>query len=155
MGGGGCRRRPWGPARCPPACWPPPALPVPLQELRAAGREPYAYTFPRTHTAAQLQELHAGLGEGQVAEGASVAVAGRVMSRRFMGKLAFFKLVDASGSIQVRRWQGPVHAWPAPTQPGPLSCAADPAHSLPLPPPATRSSLSLTHTCHPRHAAVH
>ncbi|EFN55794.1 hypothetical protein CHLNCDRAFT_57712 [Chlorella variabilis] len=71
------------------------------EELRAAGREPYAYTFPRTHTAAQLQELHAGLGEGQVAEGASVAVAGRVMSRRFMGKLAFFKLVDASGSIQL------------------------------------------------------
>lgn len=36
-----------------------------------------------------------------MAEGASVAVAGRVMSRRFMGKLAFFKLVDASGSVQV------------------------------------------------------
>ena len=34
-----------------------------------------------------------------------VAVAGRVLSRRFMGKLAFFKLVDASGSIQVRAAQ--------------------------------------------------
>jgi lysyl-tRNA synthetase class II len=75
-----------------------------LQELRAAGREPYAYSFPRTHTAADLHRLHAELGAGAVAEGAEVAVAGRVMSRRFMGKLAFFKLVDASGSIQVGAW---------------------------------------------------
>lgn len=72
-----------------------------VQELRAAGREPYAYNFPRTHSAAELQTLHAGLADGAVAEGAAVAVAGRVMSRRIMGKLAFFKLVDATGSIQV------------------------------------------------------
>jgi lysyl-tRNA synthetase class II len=26
------------------------------------------------------------------------------MSRRFMGKLAFFKLVDASGAIQASKW---------------------------------------------------
>ncbi|KAL4419492.1 hypothetical protein ABPG77_002278 [Micractinium sp. CCAP 211/92] len=71
------------------------------EELRAAGREPYAYTFPRTHSAAELQALHADLADGAVAEGASVAVAGRVMSRRIMGKLAFFKLVDATGSIQL------------------------------------------------------
>ncbi|KAL4853325.1 Lysine--tRNA ligase [Chlorella vulgaris] len=63
------------------------------EDLRAAGREPYAYNFQRTHTAAELHQLHAGLGDGLVAEGASVSVAGRVMSRRFMGKLAFFKLL--------------------------------------------------------------
>ena len=76
---------------------------LPPQELRSAGREPYAYTFLRTHTTADLQSLHTSLPDGEVAEGAAVAVAGRVMSRRFMGKLAFFKLVDAEGSIQVRR----------------------------------------------------
>lgn len=81
-------------------------LPCALQELRAAGRDPYAYGFPRTHTAAQLQQLYTELPDGEVAEGATVAVAGRVMSRRFMGKLAFFKLVDASGSIQVRARPG-------------------------------------------------
>ena len=32
---------------------------------------------------------------------AEIAVAGRVMARRFMGKLAFMSLVDDSGSIQV------------------------------------------------------
>ena len=79
----------------------PPAFLAAVQELRAAGREPYAYGFPRTHTAAELQQLYADLADGAVAEGACVAVAGRVMSRRFMGKLAFFKLVDASGSVQV------------------------------------------------------
>ena len=86
------------------ACEPPPSRAPPcLQELRAGGLEPYAYTFARTHSAAELQALHAGLGDGEVAEGeVAVAVAGRVMSRRFMGKLAFFSLVDASGSIQVR-----------------------------------------------------
>jgi aspartyl/asparaginyl-tRNA synthetase len=30
-----------------------------------------------------------------------VAVAGRIMARRFMGKLAFMSLVDDSGSIQI------------------------------------------------------
>lgn len=34
----------------------------------------------------------------------AVAVAGRVMARRVMGKLAFCRLVDASGSIQVGGW---------------------------------------------------
>jgi lysyl-tRNA synthetase class 2 len=71
-------------------------------ELRRAGQEPYAYTFPRTHTAAELQEQHAGLGDGEAAAGGGeVSVAGRVMARRVMGKLAFARLVDASGAIQL------------------------------------------------------
>ena len=38
----------------------------------------------------------------QVAEdGASVSVAGRVIARRFMGKLAFAMLTDDSGEIQL------------------------------------------------------
>ena len=80
---------------------PRPPTPAWPQELRAAGRDPYAYTFQRSHTTAELQAAYADLADGAVAEGASVAVAGRVLTRRFMGKLAFFKLVDASGSIQV------------------------------------------------------
>jgi lysyl-tRNA synthetase class II len=34
-------------------------------------------------------------------QGRQVAVAGRVMARRFMGKLAFLALTDDSGSIQI------------------------------------------------------
>eukprot|EP00887_Chlorella_sp_A99_P007861 scaffold20.g7861.t1 len=71
-------------------------------ELRAAGKDPYAYSFQRSHTAAELQALHAELGPGEeAAGGGEVAVAGRIMARRVMGKLAFCRLVDASGSIQL------------------------------------------------------
>ncbi len=34
-------------------------------------------------------------------QGKEIAVAGRVMARRFMGKLAFMSLTDDSGSIQI------------------------------------------------------
>ncbi|CAL5224424.1 g7107 [Coccomyxa viridis] len=72
------------------------------QELRDAGKEPYAYSFERTHMAAALHEQFASLENGCEAElEAEIAVAGRVMARRFMGKLAFMSLVDDSGSIQV------------------------------------------------------
>lgn len=36
---------------------------------RAAGKEPYAYSFQRTHKAAQLQTLYADLPAGEVREG--------------------------------------------------------------------------------------
>ena len=42
-----------------------------------------------------------GLSRGGLVPQAEIAVAGRVMARRFMGKLAFMSLVDDSGSIQV------------------------------------------------------
>ncbi|GAB4819350.1 hypothetical protein N2152v2_006396 [Parachlorella kessleri] len=73
------------------------------EELRAGGQEPYAYTFQRTHSARQLQELYPReqLGDGQELPEVEVAVAGRVMARRVMGKLAFCRLVDASGEIQL------------------------------------------------------
>ena len=39
---------------------------VQVAELRAAGKDPYAYSFQRTHTAQQLQEEFAGLEDGEV-----------------------------------------------------------------------------------------
>ena len=70
--------------------------------LRAAGREPYAYSYARTHTAAALAAQHADLADGAVADlPAPVSVAGRVMARRVMGKLAFIKVADESGSLQL------------------------------------------------------
>lgn len=71
------------------------------EELRTAGREPYAYTFDRTHSAQELQDLHKDLGNGEQLNDISVSVAGRIMARRVMGKLAFARLVDASGAIQL------------------------------------------------------
>jgi len=69
-------------------------------ELRALGIEPYAYGFRVTHKAASLQETYGDLpAGGTVAE--TVQVAGRIMARRVLGKLAFFTLQDDSGTIQL------------------------------------------------------
>ncbi|CAI5481900.1 unnamed protein product [Closterium sp. Yama58-4] len=73
-----------------------------VEALRAEGRNPFAYTFPRTHRAAELQERFRALGSGEQAEGGEVvAVAGRVVARRVMGKLAFLTLRDEETSIQL------------------------------------------------------
>jgi hypothetical protein len=69
-------------------------------DLRQAGRNPYAYTFPRSHGAAELQAAHADLADGEERRDVQVAVAGRIMARRVMGKLAFCRLQDATGDIQ-------------------------------------------------------
>lgn len=71
------------------------------QALRQAGLEPYAYTYDRTAAAAELQAAHAGLSPGQADEAARVRVAGRVMLRRVMGRLAFARLEDSSGAVQL------------------------------------------------------
>ena len=70
------------------------------KKLAALGQGPYALGFEPTHRNASLQVQYADLANGQEAPDA-VAVAGRVMTRRVMGKLAFFTLADESGSIQL------------------------------------------------------
>ncbi len=68
-----------------------------VEELRAAGIDPYPPRSHPTHTAAAVRAL---LSEG--AEGSHVTVAGRVVGGiRRMGKLAFIHLQDGSGHIQL------------------------------------------------------
>ena len=68
--------------------------------LEQLGQGPYALTFEPSHRMAELQADHADLPNGEERE-LSVAVAGRVMTRRVMGKLAFFTLADETGTIQL------------------------------------------------------
>jgi lysyl-tRNA synthetase class 2 len=68
-----------------------------LTALRERGVEPYAYEFDPTHSAAAALELAP---EGDE-EGAVVRVAGRLVSRRDMGKSTFAHLADRSGRIQL------------------------------------------------------
>ncbi len=68
--------------------------------LKEIGQEPYALGFSPTHKNAELQAQHADLPNGQERK-ITVSVAGRVLTRRVMGKLAFFTLADQSGSIQL------------------------------------------------------
>ena len=68
--------------------------------LAALGQGPYGLRFEPSHRTAELQEAHADLARGEERD-VAVAVAGRVMTRRVMGKLAFFTLADESGPIQL------------------------------------------------------
>ncbi|MBA4737440.1 MAG: lysine--tRNA ligase, partial [Synechococcus sp.] len=70
------------------------------QALADLGQGPYALNFEPTHRMAALQEAHADLPNGEERK-VTVSVAGRVMTRRVMGKLAFFTLADETGTIQL------------------------------------------------------
>jgi lysyl-tRNA synthetase class 2 len=70
------------------------------EALRASGIEPWAVRFDRTHLAAALHAEHAGLEPGG-SSGITVRIAGRLMTTREQGKLAFGDLVDGSGKIQL------------------------------------------------------
>jgi len=67
-----------------------------LDRMRAAGQEPFAYSFDRTHTAA---EAVAALGDAE--EGPAVSVAGRLVSWRSQGKTAFAHVADMDGRVQL------------------------------------------------------
>lgn len=71
-----------------------------VEQIKQLGANPYAYRWEITHTAAQLQEMFVDLESGAEAD-LQVAIAGRIMARRFMGKLAFCTLQDESGKIQL------------------------------------------------------
>lgn len=80
--------------------------------MRAAGAEPYAFSYDPNRTTARLAaaydgklapgeedtaNTHCGLGPDE-----EVAVAGRITARRVFGKLAFFSLQDDTGELQLQ-----------------------------------------------------
>lgn len=67
-----------------------------LNALRAAGKDPYAVTsYARDCTAGTIKD------EFERLENTEVRIAGRMMSRRDMGKANFIDVADGSGRIQV------------------------------------------------------
>lgn len=67
-----------------------------LSELQQNGRDPFEVTkYNRTHTSQQIKDSYAEL------EGQSVSVAGRLMSKRGMGKVGFCHMQDIDGQIQL------------------------------------------------------
>ena len=75
-----------------------------LQALQAAGYDPYpAAGWNVTHHAADVTSQYADAEHDPDAEGTEpirASLAGRLVSKRVMGKAAFFHLQDASGRIQ-------------------------------------------------------
>jgi lysyl-tRNA synthetase class 2 len=71
-----------------------------LEALRNAGIEPFKISFDRTHDIGDLLTKHVEIAADE-STGEKVRVAGRVMSLRRLGKLAFADLQDATGKIQL------------------------------------------------------
>jgi len=71
-----------------------------VEALRESGIEPYPPNFEPNATAAGIAAAHSDLADGEES-GVEVAVAGRLMGLRHVGKLAFGVLQDASGRIQL------------------------------------------------------
>lgn len=66
-----------------------------LRELQEQGKNPFEITkFNRTHTSEDIEKHYDEL------EGKDVTVAGRIMSKRIMGKASFCHIQDATGKIQ-------------------------------------------------------
>ncbi len=66
-----------------------------LSELQAQGKNPYVITkYDQTHHAAEIKDNFESL------EGKNVTIAGRMMSKRIMGKASFCHLQDLTGNIQ-------------------------------------------------------
>ena len=72
-----------------------------LADLQAAGRDPYTITkYDQTDFAAALQEEFKEL-PAESETGKTVSLAGRMMSKRVMGKASFAHLLDRDGQIQI------------------------------------------------------
>lgn len=71
-----------------------------VEQLKRLNLVPYAYKWKSTNTAADLQDKYIDLKDGEEID-LEVAIAGRIIARRVFGKLAFFKLQDETGTIQL------------------------------------------------------
>ncbi|MEX0719159.1 MAG: lysine--tRNA ligase [Balneolaceae bacterium] len=73
-----------------------------LNELQKLGVNPYPYSFEVTDTSKQIKADPSLIrDEEKNPDTKPVAIAGRVMNRRIMGKASFFNLQDSEGTIQV------------------------------------------------------
>lgn len=77
-----------------------------LRRIQEKGYQPYLTSFDRKHTASQVLGLpEAAFAQAETGRNTIYALAGRVRSRRMMGKAGFLHLEDETGRIQfyVRR----------------------------------------------------
>ena len=72
-----------------------------LARLREEGIEPFPHEFDGRTEIAAVREAHDGLEAGAETD-SSYRVAGRITSRRDMGRTAFLDLVDGSGKLQLQ-----------------------------------------------------
>lgn len=67
-----------------------------LEELKENGQDPFSISkFDKTHSSVQV------VNEFDTLEGKEVSVAGRIVSKRVMGKASFCHILDAEGKVQL------------------------------------------------------
>ena len=71
-----------------------------IDDIRAAGGEPYPYRFDRSDSLSEIRSRHSDLEAGSETDD-RVSVAGRVMLARDSGKLIFLTIRDRSDEIQL------------------------------------------------------
>lgn len=70
-----------------------------LHALKELGLNPFPHNFKPTHKAAEILKTFNALEPGQQVQG-EFKMAGRLMTKRDMGKAAFFNFQDQTGSLQ-------------------------------------------------------
>jgi lysyl-tRNA synthetase, class II len=71
-----------------------------LEELRAAGVDPFPHAFPGVQPIAEVKAPHADLAPGAETD-VRARIAGRLAARRGQGRAAFLDVVDRSGRMQL------------------------------------------------------
>ena len=72
-----------------------------MEDLRAMGIDPFGQAFERTANSKTLNdEFGSSTKEEIAANTKTVKIAGRIMSKRRMGKIGFIHLLDKYGQIQ-------------------------------------------------------
>ncbi|MEX1011145.1 MAG: lysine--tRNA ligase [Balneolaceae bacterium] len=73
-----------------------------LEKLRNSGVDPYPHSWEVSHSSKEIRHYEMDLiREEDPSTGTEVSVAGRIMTRRIMGKASFFNLQDSEGTIQI------------------------------------------------------
>ena len=73
-----------------------------MNALREAGIDPFGKGYERTHRSEELRTLYGEKTSEELDEiNAEVSIAGRIMSKRRMGKIGFMHILDRDGKIQV------------------------------------------------------
>lgn len=73
-----------------------------LAKLQAEGNNPFEITkFDKTHSSKQIIDNFVDPVEGEEPQPQIVAIAGRMISRRIMGKASFCHILDGEGTIQL------------------------------------------------------
>lgn len=71
-----------------------------LHNLREKGIDPFPHNYERTAQIFELHHKHGKIEAGEVLESEQYRVAGRLMTKRPMGKAAFFNVQDQTGTLQ-------------------------------------------------------